>query len=96
MTKSLIAIAALAMLAGPAMAAKCDTANLALSGFFVEGSLVCNEAWLVRRASLIVEQSEKDCAGTDDKDLLLQGLLDFERELAEKGHAAACKALTSP
>lgn len=95
MNKVLATIAALTMLATPAMA-KCDVYDLIMDGILSRGSLKCNPDWLDRSASLIEVERARDCQGLDGKHIrafIARGMHDFDRKLNELGRAKACQKL---
>lgn len=87
-----------AAVAAPGFAAgnKCNILSVVANGIFTHGSIVCNQQWLDRPASLAVVELGRLCRGLGEKKLtklVRRGMDDFDKKQKELGAVAACKML---
>ncbi len=77
---------------------KCNPDYLVTNAIFTHGSMVCDDAWLDRKASLIAANLAKYCSHMSDAEMmkrLSEGIGKFDNTVKSIGHDAACKKLDS-
>lgn len=94
---SLIAAAAAVMIATPAISGdKCVPSAIITNATFMHGSVICDQTWLGRPASLWVADLATNCRELGSNkilSLIKNGISNFDRIATNDGMVAACKDL---